>query len=419
VFAINTYAPANTRIAVLDLRTGAVTFVPLPDMSIAQPIGFAATGHLLIRGAGAIQAVPFDADRLMSTGSPEQVVGEVGASALSCVGSSCSASTINATSLAYLVLPLPAPALVNRRGEWRSLPNVPGTLSFHAVSSSRDGRALVAQLQDFAASRQDIWTYRLPAGPPTRLATGGDGFLWSPRWMADGAVRYASVRKEEEAIYSVAGDGSHSPQLLIRRPGGFSYAIAHHPDGKRLATTSCITSTSSRTTIFTSGFQCKAEDWTLVMLYPDRPDSVTVIEDSRTLPRAPDFSPDGRYVAYLARQVDRHDVYVRPLDGRDARWQVSRNGASQPRWSRDGRTIYFIANDSLFAADWRPDATPPVGPVRALFRLGVLRGGWDVMPGDSTFIMLAPNQAQQTRVVVIANLLEQLRRGPGAGARNR
>ena len=419
VFAINTYAPANTRIAVLDARTGDVTFVPLPDMPTAQPIGFAPTGHLLFRASNAIYAIPFDVKRLVASGTPEQVVGNVSSSTLSCVGSSCSGSTMNSHSLAYVVSPLPAPALVNRRGEWRSLPNVPNTLIFSGVTASPDGNMLVTQVQDLAASRQDIWTYRMPAGPPQRLATGGDGFLWGPRWLADGTVRFASVRKDEEAIYSVPGDGSRSPQLLLKRPGGFSFSISPHPDGKRIGTTSCITSKSSDPNIFVSGFQCKAENWALVILYPDHPDSVTVVEDSRTLPRVPEFSPDGRYVAFLAREIDRHDVYVKPLDGRDARWPVSRNGASQPKWSRDGRTIYFLAHDSLFAADWRPDQTPPVGTVRALFRLGVLRGAWDVMPGDSTFIMIAPNQAEKTRVVVIANFMEQLRQRRPASADRR
>jgi len=410
VFAINTYAPANTRIAVLDFRTSDVAFVPLPEMPDARLIGFAPTGHLLLRSSGAIYAVPFDAKRLVATDAPEQVV-NAGHSSLSCVGAACSGSTINGQSLAYLVSPLPTPALVNRRGEWRSLANIPGNLIFHNALPSPDGSMLVAQVQDLSVSRQDIWTYRMPSGPLTRLATGDDGFLWTPRWTPDGmTVRYASVRKDEEAIYSVPRDGSRAPQLFLKRAGGYSWSIAHHPDGRRVATTSCITSQLSHPTIFASGFQCKAEDWALVVLHADHPDSVTVIGDGRSQARVAEFSPDGRYIAFLAREIDRHDVYVKPLDGRDVRWRVSRNGASQPKWSRDGRTIFFLASDSLFAADWRPEQSPPVGAVRALFRLGVLRGGWDAMPGDSTFIMIAPNQAERTRVVMIANFVEQLRR---------
>ena len=410
VFTIDTYAPANSRLAVLELKTGDVTF-PLPDMASLRVVGFAPTGHLVYRSAGSLYALPFDTKALAATGSPEQVADNLAPSALSCVGAACSGSTMNAHSLAHVVSPLPTPAIVNRLGEWRSLPRIPPSLVFHGVLSSRDGGMLVAQVQDHSVSRQDIWTYRMPAGPLTRLATGDDGFLWAPRFTADGmTVRFASVRKDEEAIYSVPREGSRSPQLFYKRAGGFSYAISHHPDGRRFATRSCITSPESDPSIFVSGFQCKAEDWALVILDADHPDSVTIIEDSRTQPRVAEFSPDGRYVAFLARAIDRFDLFVRPVDGRDVRWPVSRTGASQPRWSRDGRTIYFVANDSLFAADWRPDQASPVGTVRALFRMGVLRGGWDILPGDSTFIMIAPNQAERTRIVVIANFVEQLRR---------
>jgi hypothetical protein len=71
--------------------------------------------------------------------------------------------------------------------------------------------------------------------------------------------------------------------------------------------------------------------------------------------------------------------------------------------------VFFTANDSMFAADWRPGAEQPVGAVRALFRLGRLASNYDVLPGDSTFVMLAPNDRERTRVVVIANVIEQLR----------
>jgi serine/threonine protein kinase len=58
----------------------------------------------------------------------------------------------------------------------------------------------------------------------------------------------------------------------------------------------------------------------------------------------------------------------------------------------------------------RPETEPRVGAVRALFRIGVLDGSaYDVLPGDTSFVMIAPNQAERTRIVVIANFVEQLR----------
>jgi eukaryotic-like serine/threonine-protein kinase len=408
VFSITTYAPLTTRIAVLDIGSGDVSFAPGEGIPSAQPIGFTATDDLLLRGTDAIYAIPFDRKRLRMTAAAQQVVSNVAAVTMWCVGESCSGSSTNAQSLAYVVSPLPTPALVNRRGEWRSLPGIPPNLIFQSALPSPDGRMLVAQVEDISGLRQDIWTYRMPAGPPTRITSSANGFFWAPRWLADGqTIRYASVSKDEEAIYAMPADGSRPPQLVLKRHGGFSYSISHHPDGQRVATNSCLTPRDTTTSTFVAGSECK--EFGLAILFANRPDSVIRIDDLRNRARNGEFSPDGRFLAYLARDIKAHDLYVRPLDGGDARWRVSLNGASRARWSRDGRTLFFAANDSLFAAEWRAGTAVPVGSVRSLFRLGVLQGAWDVMPGDSTFLMTAPNQSEKTRIVVIANFVEQLR----------
>jgi hypothetical protein len=221
-------------------------------------------------------------------------------------------------------------------------------------------------------------------------------------------VRFASVTRDAEAIHSVPADGSRPPSVVLARPAGFAYSIAHHPDGRRIATTTCIAKTDPSRSNYAADVECKK--WALGILFTDHPDSVLVLGDDRSQARMPEFSPDGKFVAYLAREVDRHELFVSPLDRRDVRWRVSQNGARQPRWSRDGRRLYFIANDSLMAVEWRGDSPSPPGAERAMFRLGVLRDFFDPLPGDSSFIMIAPNQAEKTKIVVIANFVEELRR---------
>jgi serine/threonine-protein kinase len=272
--------------------------------------------------------------------------------------------------------------------------------------ASPDGRVLAAQVEDKVGLRQDIWTYRMPAGPTTRLTTGTDAFFWAPRWVGNQTVRFASVTRNGEAIHSMPADGSRTSQVILTRNGGFAYSIAHHPDGRRLATTTCVAKADTSRSNYSAEAECR--NYALGILFTDHPDSVIVIGDAQA--RAAEFSPDGKFIAYLSREVGRHELFVTPLDGTNARWRVSQNGASQPRWSRDGRTLYFVANDSLYATEWRADSPSPVGPSHALFRLGVLRESYDPLPGDSTFIFVAPNQAEKTRIVVIANFVEQLRR---------
>ena len=260
---------------------------------------------------------------------------------------------------------------------------------------------LASQVLDLAIQRQDIWTYRMPNGPLTRLTSAPDAFYWAPRWTADGStIRFGGVRKDDEVLYAVPGDGSRAPEALLSRVGGFGWSIAYHPDGRRLATNTCVTTPAA-------GGGCRSR---LAVLTIGSPDSIVVIEDADTQARYGEFSPDGRYLAYLAREVARHELYVRPLDGKGTRWRVSPTGAGRPRWSRDGRTLFYAANDSMYAAEWSAGTAQPVGAVRALFRLGTLGTIFDVLPGDSTFLMVAPNDAEHSRVVVVANFVRQLSR---------
>ena len=57
------------------------------------------------------------------------------------------------------------------------------------------------------------------------------------------------------------------------------------------------------------------------------------------------FSPDGDWVAYSSDESGRLEVYVRPRDGRELRWQISAAGGGQPRWRTDGRELFYVSLD--------------------------------------------------------------------------
>jgi len=57
------------------------------------------------------------------------------------------------------------------------------------------------------------------------------------------------------------------------------------------------------------------------------------------------FSPDGRWVAYISNESGRSEVYVRPFPAAAGKWQVSSDGGTQPRWRDDGKEMFYLASD--------------------------------------------------------------------------
>ena len=56
------------------------------------------------------------------------------------------------------------------------------------------------------------------------------------------------------------------------------------------------------------------------------------------------ISPDGRWLAYEAREGERWEIYVRPFPNiNDGRFQISQGGGNGPGWSRNGKELFYVA----------------------------------------------------------------------------
>jgi Tol biopolymer transport system component len=73
--------------------------------------------------------------------------------------------------------------------------------------------------------------------------------------------------------------------------------------------------------------------------------------------RRPVVSPNGRWLAYQSDESGQFEIYVRPFPNVDARkWPVSAGGGEEPRWSEDGRTLFFLGPRSLMETHVADDA---------------------------------------------------------------
>jgi hypothetical protein len=84
-------------------------------------------------------------------------------------------------------------------------------------------------------------------------------------------------------------------------------------------------------------------------------------------------------VAYQSNESGRFEIDVVPFPRRNAKFQVSTGGGSQPRWRRDGRELFYIAADGkLMAVAIRAGSTFEADTPVPLFQTRI--------PGGSAFI---------------------------------
>jgi serine/threonine-protein kinase len=80
---------------------------------------------------------------------------------------------------------------------------------------------------------------------------------------------------------------------------------------------------------------------------------------------SPRWSPDGRWLAYVSDETGAPEVYVRPTSGPGVAVRVSTAGGEIPRWRADGRELYYRAPDgAIMAVGVRPGAAVVLSPPR-------------------------------------------------------
>jgi len=89
--------------------------------------------------------------------------------------------------------------------------------------------------------------------------------------------------------------------------------------------------------------------------------------------RWPEFSPDGRWLAYGTTASGQPEVVVQPYPGPGSPQQVSLSGGTSPAWSPAGRELFFVSladpdgKRHVMAADVRTAPTLLLGKPRRLF----------------------------------------------------
>jgi hypothetical protein len=87
------------------------------------------------------------------------------------------------------------------------------------------------------------------------------------------------------------------------------------------------------------------------------------------------------WMAYNSNETGRAEIYVRPfLPGTPngpagSKGRVSTGGGIYPKWRKDGRELFYNADNKLMAVDVKLGGTPEIGTAQALFEARFGGGG--------------------------------------------
>jgi len=361
-----TYAD-HREVAVLRLDTGAVT--PLTEGSLAR---FAPTGHVVFARGATLWAAPFDLGRLALAGEPMAVLEGVEQSSLS---GTAHFAVGGDGSLVYMpprsALDVRTPVWVDRRGAEEPLPIQPRPFTRVAISPRGDRVALALA----TAESRDIWIFERARGTLFRL-TVDPAVDTAPVWSPDG--RWIAFRSERESggIFRMPSDGS-APAVRVTTTGGPSH-------------TPYDVTGDGRTILFTELRNYTDQG---IGQVPADGGAITWLVDGPFAEVRPALSPDGRWMAYQSDESGRYEVYVRPYPDVEAgRWLVSTAGGTSPKWSPDGRELFYYDGHDLVSVAIAADRAFSVGRPTPLFdatrfeeRLGPV---YDVLPDGRGFVML-------------------------------
>jgi Tol biopolymer transport system component len=273
---------------------------------------------------------------------------------------------------------------------------------FTSLALAADGRRLAVSV-GLGAAATGIWVKQLDRGPFTRLSFKGEDRR--PAWSPDGRL-VAFIRDTGNGgnVYARLVDGSGTDRLLARidRP---VQEVAWSGDGQWLV-------------LRTDNGAAGAGDLVGIRVGGDTAAVPMVATEFSEY--HPAVSRDGRWLAYSSNESGVLEVYVRPFPGTSGgRWQVSNGGGAQPRWSADGRELFYLdAGGRVVAAQVRTVPGFAVLGMQPLFETSTMlldgfHQSYEVTPDGRSFMFLRPHVTRQsagtTRLVVVEHWLSELR----------
>jgi hypothetical protein len=226
---------------------------------------------------------------------------------------------------------------------------------------------------------KDIWLFDTVRVTEDRGTYEGQSAF--PIWTPDGSrMAFRSDRAGPLGIYVAAA--SNPREVTQLTPGPLDIPSSWTPDGRTLAFTRGLSATGGNTDIY--------------VVSTDRPNEARPLIATSATEAFPEFSPNGKWLAYTSNESGRTELYVQPYPGPGGRVTVTGGGnVSEPAWSKNGNELFYRAGQAIMSVRYASgDDFVPERPVK-LFDQPPLLGGttvratYDVAP-DGRFLFGVP-----------------------------
>jgi Tol biopolymer transport system component len=240
---------------------------------------------------------------------------------------------------------------------------------------SPDQKRVAVSIRDSKTKTRDIWVIDLQTGASSRL-TFDPGDDVNPTWSPDGArIAFSSDRNGHQDIYVKAATGAGDEQVLLRSSED-KFVEDWSPDGQYLA------------------FGGDPGE-SLFSLRDKKRAPLPVLEKNfnAQLRFSPARGSRPRWFAYTSSESGQVEVrsFADALSGSEGKWQISRNGGSEPVWRTDGKELFYASGDKLMALEVNSAGESFEGGVsKELFEAPLRsegRSNYGVSPDGKRFLM--------------------------------
>jgi dipeptidyl aminopeptidase/acylaminoacyl peptidase len=138
---------------------------------------------------------------------------------------------------------------------------------------------------------------------------------------------------------------------------------------------------------------------------------------SESIDLEPNYSPDGKWLAYESNQSNGSQIFVRPSSGQGGQWVVSASQqATRPVWSRTGRDLLYVTSENqVMAVSYTARGDTFVADKPRVWLAKFAQTEFDLSLDGKRLIAIVPAQSSaapqlEHEVVFLQNFFDELRR---------